>query len=242
MKPEIFPILLLIGRPASGKSEIIDFLLHTPLAERRNRFHLGELQILDDFPMLWTWFEEDDLLSRQFGLPRLHSDGQGYFVHPQLWHLLIARLCSDYQKATRDDREYHAHTTALIEFSRGSEHGGYQQAFQHLTDAVLRQMHILYVRVSYEESRRKNRRRFNPERPDSILEHGLSDEKMERLYRQDDWSSLAPDDRGHLTLKDRQVPYAVFENEDDVTTGKPDLLPSRLEEALTALWSLQCRS
>ena len=242
MEPEIFPILLLIGRPASGKSEIIDYLLHTPLAERRSRFHVGELQVLDDFPMLWTWFEEDDLLSRQFSLPRLHSDEQGYFIYPQLWHLLIARLCADYQKLLRDDPAYHTHHTALIEFSRGSEHGGYRQAFQHLTDAVLQQMHILYVRVSFEESLRKNRRRFNPDRPDSILEHGLSDEKLERLYRQDDWSDLASDDPGHLQLKGWQVPYAVFENEDDVTTGRPEYLPSRLEEALAGLWALRRRS
>jgi hypothetical protein len=26
---------------------------------------------VDDFPMLWTWFEQDDILSRKPGLPRL---------------------------------------------------------------------------------------------------------------------------------------------------------------------------
>jgi hypothetical protein len=74
----------------------------------------------------------------------------------------------------------------LLEFSRGSEHGGYARAFAHLSEAVLPMLSVVYVRVSFEESRRKNRRRFNPDRPYSILEHGLPDSKLERLYRDDD--------------------------------------------------------
>jgi hypothetical protein len=35
------------------------------------------------------------------------------------------------------------------------------------------------------------------------------------------------------------LPYAVFENEDDVTTDTPTLLAERLEEALTKLWGLK---
>jgi hypothetical protein len=239
MKAGIFNILLLVGRPASGKSEIIDLLTRTPAAGRRSRFHIGELDILDDFPMLWTWFEEDDLLSRKFGLPRLHSDEQGYFKFPQLWHLLIERLGMEYSKKRRDTPDYHRDHTTLIEFSRGSEHGGYREAFAHLSQDVLQGAAILYVNVSFAESLRKNRRRFNPDRPDSILEHGLPDEKLEKLYRQDDWAELAPGGSGFVLLNGSRVPYAVFENEDDVTTGKPDLLADRLETVLGRLWELR---
>jgi hypothetical protein len=35
------------------------------------------------------------------------------------------------------------------------------------------------------------------------------------------------------------VPYAVFENEDDVTTNKPELLGKRLEQTLQHLWLLR---
>jgi len=125
MDHDTFDVLILIGRPASGKSEIIDFLKHTAPDVRRGRYHIAELDILDDFPMLWTWFEEDRILSQQLGQLRLYTDEGGYFKHPVYWHLLIERLSLDYQKRQRDNPAYHDHTTALVEFSRGSEHGGY---------------------------------------------------------------------------------------------------------------------
>jgi hypothetical protein len=241
MSNDSFEVILLVGRPASGKSEILDFLVHTNADDRRKRFHIGELDVLDDFPMLWTWFEEDDLLSRKLGLPRLHTDADGYFDPPELWHLLIERLSLEYHKRLRAPA-YLDRTTVLIEFSRGREHGGYRDAFSYLSEEILGRATIVYVKVSFAESLRKNRRRFNPDRPDSILEHGLSDEKLERLYRDDDWEDLAPGENGFLEVNGHRIPYAVFENEDDVTTGKPDLLGARLEATLSCLWYLRMHS
>ena len=238
MPKDTFDVLILTGRPASGKSEIIDFLNHLPEDARRERFHVAHLEVLDDFPMLWAWFEEDDILSRSFGLPRLHSDDRGYFLYQELWHVLIKRLSLNYAKKVRDDAAYHDHTTALIEFSRGAEHGGYAAAFPHVSDEILKRAGIVYVHVPFKESLRKNRRRFNPEKPDSILEHGLTDEKLERLYQEDDWNTLAPEDSGYLKVRGQSVPYAVFPNEDDVTTGKLDQLAERLESVLSNLWEL----
>jgi hypothetical protein len=238
MTKNTFDVILLIGRPASGKSEIIHFLKHLSDDTRRERFHVAQLEVHDDFPMLWAWFEEDDILSNKFGLPRLHSDENGYFRFPELWHLLIERLSLDYGKLVRDDPSYHEHTTCMIEFSRGSEHGGYAEAFQHLSDEVLTHAVILYVRVPFEESLRKNRRRFNPDKPDSILEHGLSDEKMKRLYQEDDFAAVASGDSGQIEIQGHQVPFTVFPNEDDVTTDKPDQLATRLETVLGEMWKL----
>jgi hypothetical protein len=95
------------------------------------------------------------------------------------------------------------------------------------------------VRVSFEESLRKNRRRFNPDRPDSILEHALPDEKLTRLYHDDDWAILSASNPHFLDVRSIRVPYVVFENEDDVTTGNPDLLAERLEQVLGRLWELR---
>ncbi|MBM3152307.1 MAG: hypothetical protein FJZ96_08940 [Chloroflexi bacterium] len=232
--------IVLVGRPASGKSEIIDFLTRLPERDRRRDYHLGMLDILDDFPLLWTWFEEDAMLERDFNRPRLHSDPDGYFLHNDLWRLLVRRLDLEYTKRLRQPGYHPVHTT-LVEFSRGAEHGGYAAAFPHLSDELLGRAGVVYVRVSYEESLRKNRRRFNPDRPDSILEHGLSDEKMERLYREDDWSTFAPGDSGFFEVRSQDVPFVVFENQDDVTTGRPDLLAGRLKDTLGTLWELHSR-
>jgi hypothetical protein len=238
MAEDTFDVLILIGRPASGKSEIIHFLTQLPDDTRRERFHLARLEVLDDFPMIWAWFEEDAILSEVFGLPRLHSDEDRYFKFQELWQVLIERLSLNYDKRVRDNISYHDHTTALIEFARGSEHGGYAEAFQHVSEQILKRAGVVYVRVPFEESLRKNRRRFNPHKPDSILEHGLPDKKMERLYRDDDWTDLASAESGCLDLHGQSVPYVVFPNEDDVTTGKPDQLAARLESVLGQLWEL----
>lgn len=232
---DIFPLIIMNARPPAGKSEIIHFLNATPEAERRSRYHLGRLTVFDDFPMLWAWFEEDDLLERALGRPRLHTTPDGYFSQVDFWHVLIHRLSLEYDKWRRDPQE---ETTAVIEFSRGAEHGGYRAAFPHLSDAILSQAACCYVRVSYQESLRKNRTRFDPSRPDSILQHSLPDEKMERLYRDDDWDSLTADHPEYLNVRGHRVPYVVFENEDDVTTHPGPELADSLAACLGRLWAL----
>jgi hypothetical protein len=230
----IFPILALIGRPAAGKSEILDYLERLSPRKRRERFHLGELVVLDDFPLLWAWFEEDHLLV-ELGHPRLHTSADGYFLESYLWGLLIRRLGLEYEKLLREEQHLHEQKTVLLEFSRGSEHGGYARAFAHLSEAILDRLSVVYLRVSFAESRRKNRRRFNPDRPYSILEHGLPDSKLERLYREDDWPALRAQDPHFLSIQGRRVPYAVFENEDDLTTSGGAALGARLAQVLGSL-------
>lgn len=235
MPENAFNLLLLIARPAAGKSEIIDYLKRTPTQERIERFHIGDFEELDDFPMLWTWFEEDKILE-EMGENRLHTDADGYFKYDYLWDVLIRRISLDYRKMLRDQPSYHQNKTTIIEFARGSQHGGFKRAFDHLSREVVEQMAVLYLNVSWEESLRKNQARFNPDRPDSILEHGLPDEKMAVLYRESDWAEISAPDAEFLTIQGTQVPYAVFENEDDVTTARGAALGQRLEETLNILW------
>lgn len=238
MSADILDILILIARPAAGKSEIIDYLKKTPDAERTRRFHVGRFDVIDDFPMLWAWFEEDDILER-LGHPRLHTTADRDFKDNMLWHLLIERISLQYGKLVRDRPGYHDTHTVMLEFSRGAPSGGYRAALTHLSDDILRRAGLLYVAVSFEESLRKNRRRFNPDRPDSVLEHGLPDEKMERLYKEDDFAEMSAGDPDWLTAGDVRVPYVVFENHDDVTTGQPEKLAARLEDCMGRLWSLR---
>lgn len=239
MSKNNFDVIILIGRPAAGKSEVIDYLKKTPLEERSKRFHIGKFEEIDDFPMLWTWFEEDAILEKIMQKPRLHTDKDGYFLYEYLWHLLIERISMEYSKRLRD-ADYHQTHTTIIEFSRGKEHGGYRAAFPHLSDEILKKAGIVYINVSYQESLRKNRRRFNPERPDSILEHGLPDEKLERLYKEIDWEEISVGNREFIEIKGHKVPYVVFENEPE-KTDKPEVLGEHLEEILQKLWELRIK-
>lgn len=232
-----FDVIILIGRPAAGKSEVIDYLKKTPVEERLQRFHIGKFEEIDDFPMLWTWFEEDAILEKILKKPRIHTDAEGYFLHEYQWHLLIERISLEYAKKLRD-AGYHDEYTSILEFARGSEHGGFKAAFRHLSDEILKKAGIVYIKVSYEESLRKNRRRFNPDRPDSILEHGLPDEKLEKMYKKNDWETLSAADPHFIEIKGYKVPYVVFENEPE-KTDKPELLGSHLEEILQRLWHLR---
>ena len=232
----IFDKIILLGRPASGKSEIIDYLKKSELEERKKRFHTGNLLDIDDFPMLWTWFEEDDLLEKVFKKPRLHSDPQGYFVEEYFWHLLIERISLEYLKRKRDNKDPD-NTTYLIEFSRGTEHGGYKEAFKHLSKELLEGAAILYVNVPFEESLRKNRKRFNPDKPDSILEHGLPDAKLERLYKDVDFHDVIAGTKDYLNINGVEVPYVIFENMPS-KTDDPALLGPALDEVITKLWDI----
>ncbi len=244
MAGEIFDIIVLNGRPAAGKSEIIDYLKQVPLAERIRRFHVGEFEEFDDFPILWERFEDDDIYERH-GRPRLISnttfefEGEtlpGYvFKDPFFWNFLIEKLNLAYAKRLRDRRDYHAHTTAIFEFARGTQHGGFAQAYGYLADEVLTRANTIHISVTWEESLRKNRRRRNPDRPDSILEHSLEDRKIEYLYRASDWESFASADPEYLRVRDHRVPYVVFDNMPE-KTNRPEVLGAHLEEVCARLW------
>jgi hypothetical protein len=235
--PQRFIILILIGRPASGKSEIINYLKKTEREERIRRFHIGDLDEIDDFPILWAWFEEDSLLEKM-GKPRLHTTEDGYFKYPWLWDLLMRKISFEYEKRTERDVSKRERVTTIIEFSRGSEHGGFRRAFLHLSRDILMECAVLYIDVSYEESLRKNRKRFNPQAPGSILEHSIPDRKMEVLYKYSDWEQFCKSDPEYLSVKGVQVPFVVFDNEDDVTSGRGEALGRRLEAVLSRLWKL----
>jgi hypothetical protein len=186
--------------------------------------------------MLWTWFEEDAILEKM-GCPRLHSDSNQYFLEDYFWDVLIERISLEHEKLLRDQPKFYQTRTAILEFARGSQHGGFRRAFQHLSREIAERLAILYIDVSWEESLRKNQDRYNPNRPDSILEHGLSDDKMETFYREVDWEELAAEhSKDIISIQGIRVPYAVFENEDDITTQGGKALAQRLEKTLSSLY------
>ena len=241
MNDKVFNKLLLLARPAAGKSEIIAYLSNLPLNERISKYHIGKLEVIDDFPMLWTWFEEDSILE-QMGYNRLFTDQKGYFLYEYLWDLLIEKIDLENHKLQSNHTDKSDGITTIIEFSRGKEHGGFRRAFSHLKPEILKDSAILYVNVSWNESLRKNRSRFNPDRPDSILQHSLPDEKLMKLYYETDWEEIISSNPEFIKINDHQIPYIIFENEDDVTTPQAEALGQRLRERLSILWEIYHRS
>jgi hypothetical protein len=239
MSSNNFPVLIITGRPAAGKSELIDFLKKCDPAQRLQRFHIGEFEELDDFVYVWETFEIDDILSRH-GKRRLWTDEKYFFTDSFIWNLYIERISLEYRKKLARDRAYHDHMTTLIEFARGGE-DGIHEALRHLHEEVLKRAAIVYIRVSYEESVRKNRRRARKGMEDSILYHSLPDEKMDFYYKTNDWEKLAAKNPEFIDVKGMSIPYAVFENEPEKTLD-PELIGEEFERVCTRLWNLRARS
>lgn len=179
---EVFDILLLLGRPASGKSEFIDFMEKCPLERRASRYHIAPFSVLDDFPILWEKFEEDDLWE-SLGRKRLYSrpaDGNYSVVDSGIWPFLIEKVNHRVAEVLTDATAL-SHRTLIIEFSRGGNHG-YAEALKRLSGQILSRAAILYVFVSFEETRRRNIARYDEEGKNRILTHSVPSQELERTY------------------------------------------------------------
>ncbi len=178
------------------------------------------------FRYVWETFEVDDILTRH-GRPRLWTNEQYWFKDEFIWNLYLERINLEYRKKLARDPDYHRHRTTLIEFARGGAHG-IEQALGVLHPDILSRARIVYIRVSYEESVRKNQRRARKGEEDSILYHSLPDEKMEFYYRTNDWEALESRDPDVIRVNGLDVPYAVFENEPE-KTHDPALIGKELD-------------
>ncbi len=228
-----FPILIITARPAAGKSEVIDFLKKSAATERLHRLHIGDVEELDDFVYVWETFEIDDILTRN-GKPRIWTDEKYWFKDHFIWNLYIERINLEYAKKIARDPHYHDTKTTLIEFARGGENG-INEALNYLSDDILKRACIVYIRVDYAESVRKNHRRARKGEEHSILYHSLPDEKMEFYYKTNDWDKLEAKNPDYIEVKGHKVPYAVFENMPEKTLD-PKLISEELERVTKKLW------
>jgi hypothetical protein len=231
-----FPILIITGRPAAGKSEVIDFLKKANPKERLQRYHIADFEELDDFVYVWETFEIDDMLTKH-GKPRIWTDEKYWFKDDFIWNLYIERINLEYRKKLARNPNYHKEKTTLVEFARGGENG-IAEALSYLHEDILKKASLLYIKVSYEESVRKNRRRARKGQEDSILYHSLPDEKMDFYYKTNDWEKLAAKDPDYIEMKGFKIPYGVFENEPEKTLD-PVLIGKELERATQKIWNLR---
>ena len=232
-----FDVLLLLGRPASGKSEFIDFMTQCSAAERAARFHLGPLRILDDFPLLWELFEQDDVWESVRHERRWSKRcAENYAVtDDSIWGYLMEQINRRATPLLTPHSMGALPFTLLIEFSRGGA-TAYQGALRRLSPAILQRAAALYVSVSFEESWRRNVARYDQAQRSGILTHSVPREEMERTYGQDDWGTLAHEPSGTLPVHGIDLPYATLKNEPESTD--PSVLSHRYQSALTPLHSL----
>jgi hypothetical protein len=231
-----FPILIITGRPAAGKSEVIDFLKKADPKERLQKYHIADFEELDDFVYVWETFEIDDMLTKH-GKPRLWTDEKYWFKDEFIWNLYIERINLEYRKKLARNAKYHDAKTTLIEFARGGDNG-ISKALSYLHEDILKRVSLMYIKVSYEESVRKNHRRARKGQEDSILFHSLPDEKMDFYYKTNDWEKIAAKNPNYIELKGVKIPYGVFENEPEKTLD-PVLIGKELERVTQKIWKLR---
>ena len=244
MEKKTFDVIILIGRPAAGKSEVIDYLKKIPLPERIKRFHIGEFQEIDDFPILWERFEDDDMME-EMGQPRLLTDKEftyegktmpGHvFKDKWFWNFLIKKLNLQYFKMLRNDPAFHEHKTLFIEFARGKRARRLPRGLLPplAAGAGPRRRPLHQGRLA----------RVAAQEPPALQPRPPRLHPAARPGGQEDRDALQGVGLGRVRRRpevpaaraSRKVPYAVFENMPE-KTDKPDVLGAHLEEVLGRLW------
>ncbi len=239
---DIFRHLLVLGRPACGKSEFIDFLKHSPDDMRRTRLHIGRFEEVDDFPWLWEKFQEDALWEKA-GYPRLYTEEympgnpgmapKGAKLFDWCMHKFNEVIGAQY--AGRED--FYQDSTLLIEFARGGQ-DGFRRALGRLERHVLDGAAIFHIQVSREESWRRNVARYQEKLRHSILAHMVPRETYDHFYDVNDWADLTGQQpSGWIDVNGLRVPFVTMNNEPESTD--PAVLEERYAAALGQLWSLR---
>jgi len=240
----IFAHLLVLGRPACGKSEFIDFLKHCPADVRERRLHIGRFEEVDDFPWLWEKFT-DDVIWERAGYERLYTEEympgnpgmapKGAKLFDWCMHKFNDVIARQY--AGRD--EFYRDSTLLIEFSRGGA-DGFRRALGMLDPAILQPAAILHIDVSREESWRRNVARYQEKLRHSILAHMVPRETYDYFYDVNDWKDLTGGRAsGCLDVSGVEVPFVTMNNEPESTD--PAVLEERYAGALGRLWALRSK-
>jgi hypothetical protein len=93
---EVFEVMLLLGLPASGKSEIRRFLANLDKETLIKDFHIGDTIHMDDFPYVYLMRRIDSLLEKN-NYQRVFADSEELpFKDPRDWGTLIHLLNEDY--------------------------------------------------------------------------------------------------------------------------------------------------
>jgi len=233
-----FDHLFLLGLPASGKSEFIDFMKQQASDVLAERYHIGHLEEMDDFVWLWEKCVEDDLWE-EVGKGRLFSkkEGANYSIADgDLYKFFTECFNREIPKTYLSRPEFYRDGTLIIEFSRGGDNT-YDYTLNRLDQEILKRSAVLYVNVTPEESRRRNEARYQEKLAHSILAHKTPDEVMDKFYPFDDWDAFTKSESsGVLECNGVKVPFFTMDNEPE--SKDISVLAERYGEALDTLWTL----
>lgn len=91
----VFKVVLLNALPASGKSEVRNFMANIEAKRLQDEFHIGENLQLDDFPYVHMMRRIDNTL-QEMGEPRIFYPGEEPFTDGRDWGTLVHLLNEDY--------------------------------------------------------------------------------------------------------------------------------------------------
>ena len=95
MNNNVFKVVLLQALPASGKSEVRNFMAHVEGDRLRDEFHIGANLQLDDFPYVHMMRRIDNEL-QAMGESRIFYPGEEPFTDGRDWGTLCNLLNEDY--------------------------------------------------------------------------------------------------------------------------------------------------
>jgi len=166
--------------------------------------------------------------------PLFYKNGKP-IIAEEKWNKILTNLEEECRQMLEEKHKGYPATfdgkTIIIEFARGGADGstmpiewGYQDCLKILHPGILANSSILYVWVTPEESRRKNRERAKPNASGSILHHGVPEEVMYKDYGCDDIDYLLETSGrpGFIKVdadgKAFYLPLAKFDNRVDKTS------------------------
>ena len=235
---KIFEHLFILGRPAAGKSEFIDFMKKLSDEERSETFHIGRFEEIDDFPWIWQACLDDDERERQ-GKPRLFTEKTDEGLNltvPDFRSSQMPKFNDAIFKVHKERPNFFEVGTLLIEFARGKG-DGFRVSLEKMDPKILNNSAILYIDVSFEESFRRNNARYDESAKGSILFHKVPDKDMEGYFKENDWKDITENrGEGLLNILGVDIPFVDMPNEPE--SKDPGILEKRYEKALTTLWKL----
>ena len=95
MENNVFKVVLLQALPASGKSEVRNFMANIEPERLKQEFHIGENLQLDDFPYVHMMRRIDNEL-QAMGHARVFYPGEEPFIDGRDWGTLCCLLNEDY--------------------------------------------------------------------------------------------------------------------------------------------------